>query len=117
MGMFDTIVCYYSEMPEEHRGVEFQTKSLYSCMEEYKIDENGILWIEDFGIEEMPNNNYDPDKTFSFKTITRKINTRWIEFRKFTKTINMYTTINSKWVEYSITYENGIVTNLKHLPN
>jgi hypothetical protein len=108
MGMFDEIKCEYREMPAEHRARTYQTKSLYNCLENYRIDEDGKLWAEQFEIEEVDNPDYDSTKRFSFPKIQERKNIEWVE-RPMTQTIRFYDFDDENYVrlQYVATYVKG----------
>ena len=107
MGMFDYVKCEYKEMSPEHRALSYQTKSLYSAMEEYKIDEDGKLWILQYETEEVDNPDYDPTWRFSFPKISTRKNIEWVE-RPITDTIRFYDIDDDgKRLQYVATYVKG----------
>lgn len=107
MGMFDYVRCEYKEMPLEHRELSYQTKSLYSCMENYLIDKDGILFVEQYETEEVDNPEYDPTKRFSFPKIMEKKNIEWVE-RPITDTIRFYDIDDDgNRIQYIATYVKG----------
>jgi len=124
MGMFDRIIVdsrYPLPMPDSPRGFirtnEFQSKDLGSCMDEYKIDENGKLFIferkieyGDWTIERLPNGEdvtkHDKDKV---------LHEKWVEVPAY-DTIHMYDSVDGKqytyWIEYRVQFVNGTISDI-----
>jgi hypothetical protein len=48
MGLFDTIIINV-ELPDGSSGIEQQTKDFACAMEQYMVDETGMLWYEPYG--------------------------------------------------------------------
>jgi hypothetical protein len=113
MGLFDTVTCKYKEMPKEHQELVYQTKSLYSALDKYLIDEEGKLFIEQFEIITKKNPDYDPDKFLSFEEIQEKVNKEWIE-RPITDTIVFYAS-DGVWIEYSAAYVKGELVHFEQI--
>jgi len=57
MGMFDTVRCEYEGMSEVDRHRTYQTKDFDSALDLYMIDKEGVLWREDYNIEDRSDPN------------------------------------------------------------
>lgn len=122
MGMYDTIICKYNlPMPENPKGytgtTTFQTKDFECGLQEYTIQEDGSLWIEERETEYVPGN---PNaKNFWEKMGRIETIESWLEPLKITQTIEMYDYQHVKdgdydyEIEYQITFVDGVVTNIK----
>lgn len=122
MGMFDTIICKYSlPMPEDPKGytgsATFQTKDFDTGLDEYTIQEDGSLWIEERETEYVPGN---PNSKALWERMGH-INTieSWLEPLKITRTIQMYDYQHVRDgdydynIEYEVTFVDGNITNVK----
>lgn len=54
MGMFDRIKCSYSLPGDPPEGIEFQTKDLDNCLDDYEITSEGRLVHHQWDWEETP---------------------------------------------------------------
>jgi hypothetical protein len=90
MGMFDWLHCEYP-LPDGSDGTDmvFQTKDTDAQMvEHYKIDADGILWHQEYDIED----HSDPTATGINRIIgsMTPVNHRWVKEDQFTGTIEFY---------------------------
>ena len=119
MGMFDYVKCDYSEMSEEDRKRDYQTKSLYSALENYLIKEDGSLWVETYEEELVDNPTFDLSKEediFNQKQIFARKNVQWLP-RPITDTIIFYDyddETNDR-IEYKAQYTEGKLTYFKRV--
>lgn len=119
--MFDDIEVnsdYPLLLPNSPRGFirqnNFQTKDLGSCMDTYKIDASGQLFIVK---DEREYTEGDPNgKTFKEKFGTVKILHEWWEKLYNYDTIFMYTSweneTNRYWIEYRVQFVNGKIDDI-----
>lgn len=126
MGMFDTIQFQYKlPLPEslgeltvsEIQSGSFQTKSLYSALSFYKVDESGQLFRERF------EGNWEPGDPKSKSVMSRigcfKHTKEWFEPENYTGTINFYELYqldknkSDYWYEADATFINGKVSGIK----
>ena len=122
MGMFDTITCkYVLPMPEDPKGYDgfktFQTKNFECGLQEYIIQEDGSLWVEERKTEFVPGNPKAKsilDRIGHIKTLES-----WLEPLKITQTIRMGNYEHVKDgdydydIEYEVTFVDGTISNVK----
>lgn len=77
MGMFDHVKCLYPLPNEKHNGLDFQTKSLESLMDNYEIRPDGTLWIETYDVEDQS----DPKAEGLMRIVgcMTRINQEWVQ--------------------------------------
>jgi hypothetical protein len=83
----------------------FQTKSLASFMDRYRIDTDGALWIQNYDIEDRS----DPNAKGISRLvgIMTRVNQHWVR-SDYTGEIRFYDTHPGKeWFEYSTYFERG----------
>lgn len=119
MGMFDNVLVSVNVLPldDVHKKIihekcgPFQTKSLSSTMDTYRISGNGTLWLEIIVAEyvEIENKNELEELFGSIKTVQ----TGW-EIHFFTGTMNFYSYYDAgdncndmKWYEFDASFING----------
>ena len=100
MGLYDVITIRHKEFPEEHRGVEFQTKGLHNLMEEYKITPSGLLYRRDVKRELYAN----PESPLGVSS--RELSSKWLRKTDLEGDIGVYTQLKS-WVEYTLVFKSG----------
>jgi hypothetical protein len=107
MGMFDHITCKFG-IAQEHKELEFQTKDTPNqSLDNYRIDDSGQLWVEDYDVEDRSDPNAKGWDRF-VGCITR-VNKRWEKINNFTGNINFYTNVSDgDWIEYEAVIENGL---------
>lgn len=107
--MFDTIVVQCNlPMPEDPMGYsgssEFQTKDLENCLLNYKIDKDGLFFVEKQTIERVPGNKNA--KSILDRIGSMKIIERWWEKYDISNKIRFYDyKTTNKDFDYDIEYE------------
>ena len=105
MGMYDEIKCQY-ELPDKVVQNEiFQTKSLDSLQESYRISEDGKL----FKVQRVMEWKEDSDHPLGgcLKTLSS-----WEDQVTHHGYINMYTSVDKKWYEYKIKFTDGEIVDI-----
>lgn len=129
--MFDNITCEYPLPLEGANALTFQTKDTPSqFLDNYKIEEDGTLWYEDYDVEDQSeagkwlkeHPSEEPSQPFGIMDyggcITR-INQRW-EPCNLTGEIRFYTSSFGKHdrIEFSAYFDEGKLKFLKQIaPN
>ncbi len=93
MGLFDTIRCEYPLPDPAHNALEFQTKSLDPCLNDYTITRDGKLVLDERG-----------------DSLVGAVHERTIRRREcaFHGDLTMYTsTESSEWIEYRVRFTYG----------
>ena len=110
MGMFDDIEVLYPlpRLPEDHDR-QFQTKSLVCFLDQYRIDEDGVLWREDYDIEDRS----DPaaEGIFKFRGMLTRVNKRWVK-ETYTGEVEFHDFVDGKRLEYVAWVREGQVRDL-----
>jgi hypothetical protein len=110
MGMFDDIEVLYPlpRLPDGHDR-QFQTKSLMNELLSYRIDADGLLWREDFDVED----HSDPTATgvMRFAGIATRVNKRWVR-DTYTGEVEFYDFDEGVWSEYQAWFREGVLRDL-----
>lgn len=92
--MFDYLKCEYPIGHAETQDLLFQTKSLDSTMDTYRIDKDGVLWVEEYDIEDRSNPNAKGIERW-FGSMTR-VNIREVPMPDFIGEIEFHTDYGQK---------------------
>lgn len=104
MGMFDYIKCMYP-LPGEVNIINFQTKSLDNCLEQYEIREDGTLWQEICKYEDHSDQSLSTPLE-RLRGICTKIHKGWKPYTDAC-TIYFYESDNNIWVEFKAQFIEG----------
>lgn len=109
MGMYDEI---HVEIELPGLGLDpdrtFQTKSLACFLDHFRIDPEGVLWHEDYDIE-------DRSRPGSFAGSMTRVNKRWVK-ENYTGEVRFYDWDEdmNTFLEYSAYFEHGIMVRGPH---
>lgn len=105
MGMFDDIEVLYDlpRLPADHDR-QFQTKSLICWLEKYRIDQSGVLWHQDYDIEDRS----DPTATDirRFAGMMTRVNQRWVR-DSYTGEVEFHDFDDGVWMQYRAWFREG----------
>ena len=104
MGMFDYIKCKYPLPISGLNDINFQTKSLDNCLEQYEIREDGTLWREICRYEDHSDKSLQTLKRFA--GACTRIHEGW-ELHTDACTICFYESVNNIWVEFKAQFVDG----------
>lgn len=128
MGMFDYITCLYP-LPDQDFNVvwpendPFQTKSLECDMDHYTITRDGRIIHHKVRYETVPDEErpyfgkpeWDRSELARFCGAMRSI-PDGDEYLNLTDTIRFYNSKGSEWFEYSATFVDGKLIDIRRLP-
>lgn len=111
MGMFDNIKCSYPLPIEGLENEVFQTKDTPAqFLDTYEIREDGTLWHEEYDIEDKSDRSKKGIERM-FGCMSR-VNERWEQVTNFTGEIRFYTSIDTRWIDFSAYFVNGKLNQL-----
>lgn len=119
MGMFDSLYCKYPLPIPEVQEMQFQTKDLDNFLNNYLIDENGVLWREDYDTEDRSDPNAKGIVRL-FGCMTR-VNQKWVAVSDFNDEIEFYSEYPSYgekrehcgWTSFLAQFKNGQMTSIQ----
>ena len=118
MGMFDELTCEYPLPVDGANKFHYQTKDTPAqLLDQYKIDVNGQLWHEVYGIVDRSDPNANGAKRLA-GCMTRQ-DSKWAE-ENLTGEINFYAFKPIKgihWIEFSAKFIDGKVKELRLVAN
>jgi hypothetical protein len=113
MSIYDEIKFDY-ELPFNLTGSTFQTKDTPSqCLDNYKIDKDGVLWVERYNIE-IDKNKFENNE---IRGLLKKINKIWVPLNNFIGGIKFYIYEDEKLYVFSSYFVNGILKELHFIEN
>jgi hypothetical protein len=122
MGMYDSIICEYPLPHAEVQEAIFQTKSFECLLDNYKIDEEGFLWYQQYDVVYKGHQERSCEKLkkmgWTFPIMSRE-NLKWVRRDEFLGGIRFYTSMEpveaplgspNEWYEYTCYFQKGKMT-------
>lgn len=119
MGMFDSLYCKYPLPISEVQEMQFQTKDLESFLNNYLIDEQGVLWREEYDTE----NRSDPNAKGVARLLgsMARVNKKMVAMPDFNDQIEFYSEYPSYgekrescgWTTFLAQFKNGKIASIK----
>ncbi len=117
MGIFDDIEVLYPlpNLPADHNK-QFQTKSLRNFLLHYRIDEEGLLWREDFDVEKGP--TIEGEGIFKGLSTFKQVNQRWVR-DNYTGEISFHNWLKDeeRMLKYKAWFKDGQLHDLVEIPD